>query len=110
MRLGVSILQSLLLRQSTRIPSYDKSAFGGQGDRTDLASWTEVNGPGQETIEVVIFEGWCVGFRTLDEPELRNQWEHSRAAKDDLSRLWRHDLDSLIFVNDKVKFYDDLTE
>ncbi|KAJ1688279.1 hypothetical protein LUZ63_019669 [Rhynchospora breviuscula] len=44
-----------------KLPRYDKSAFGGRGDRADPSTWPEVEGP----VEVVLFEGWMLGFKPL---------------------------------------------
>ncbi|XP_062206526.1 D-glycerate 3-kinase, chloroplastic-like isoform X2 [Phragmites australis] len=44
-----------------KVPRYDKSAFGGRGDRADPSVWPEVEGP----LEVVLFEGWMLGFKPL---------------------------------------------
>ncbi|XP_073007221.1 D-glycerate 3-kinase, chloroplastic [Typha latifolia] len=44
-----------------KLPRYDKSAFGGKGDRADPSTWPEVEGP----VEVVLFEGWMLGFKHL---------------------------------------------
>ncbi|TKY48126.1 D-glycerate 3-kinase [Spatholobus suberectus] len=44
-----------------KLPRYDKSAFNGRGDRADPSTWPEVEGP----LEVVLFEGWMLGFRPL---------------------------------------------
>ncbi|XP_058111894.1 D-glycerate 3-kinase, chloroplastic-like isoform X2 [Magnolia sinica] len=44
-----------------KLPRYDKSAHGGRGDRADPSTWPEVEGP----LEVVLFEGWMLGFKTL---------------------------------------------
>ncbi|XP_066314750.1 D-glycerate 3-kinase, chloroplastic-like isoform X4 [Miscanthus floridulus] len=38
-----------------KVPRYDKSAFGGRGDRADPSVWPEV----------VLFEGWMLGFKPL---------------------------------------------
>lgn len=40
------------------VPRYDKSAFGGRGDRADASAWPVVEGP----LDVVLFEGWMLGF------------------------------------------------
>lgn len=40
------------------VPRYDKSAYGGLGDRADEATWPVVEGP----LDVVLFEGWMLGF------------------------------------------------
>lgn len=47
---------------SAPVPRYDKSAFGGHGDRADPSTWPVVNGP----LDVVLFEGWMLGFRPVD--------------------------------------------
>ncbi|KAF3334856.1 D-glycerate 3-kinase [Carex littledalei] len=44
-----------------KLPRYDKSAFGGRGDRADPSSWPDIEGP----VEVVLFEGWMLGFKPL---------------------------------------------
>ncbi|KAF8484094.1 P-loop containing nucleoside triphosphate hydrolase protein, partial [Gautieria morchelliformis] len=51
------------------IPNFDKSKYDGLGDRSTVG--TPVNPP----IDVVILEGWCVGFYPLEDSELDEQWE-----------------------------------
>ena len=43
------------------MPLYDKSLRGGRGDRAPEAAWPVVTGP----LQVVLLEGWCLGFRPL---------------------------------------------
>ncbi|KAL9611194.1 MAG: hypothetical protein Q9167_004142 [Letrouitia subvulpina] len=43
------------------LPTYDKGAKGGKGDRRPDELWAEVNGP----LDVIVLEGWCIGFRPL---------------------------------------------
>lgn len=52
------------------LPSYDKSKYDGQGDRAAVG--TPVNSP----VDVVIMEGWCVGFHPLEQPELDELWKN----------------------------------
>jgi D-glycerate 3-kinase len=47
------------------VPRYDKTARGGRGDRAPRDSWTEVTAP----LDVVLFEGWMLGFQPTDETE-----------------------------------------
>lgn len=57
--LGIAVLDRL--RQGTgsiEIPRFDKSACGGEGDRTR----SEI----VENIDVVLFEGWFVGVRPIE--------------------------------------------
>ncbi|KAI9704752.1 MAG: hypothetical protein M1836_006532 [Candelina mexicana] len=112
--LGRSVFTSLFQRKPTRIPSYDKSIFDGQGDRTDPTSWELVNGAETgKKVEVVVFEGWCVGFRALDEVELKNKWEEkTREVEngDKKSRLGKTRFENVRFINEKLREYDLLTD
>lgn len=72
-----------------------------------------MNKHGEEPIEVVIFEGWCVGFRSLEAMELQRKWEQAVAEKEQVGyqgRLGFHCLENLTFVNEALKRYDILTE
>lgn len=70
--LGTKTLRSLKSGESeTRvvsIPRYDKSAHQGQGDRAPASEWTRIAGP----IDLVILEGWMLGFKPVDESALPN--------------------------------------
>lgn len=61
--LGTRTLNNLKERRPTHIPRYDKGAFGGQGDRRPTAAWPRV-----DQADLVILEGWCLGFVPLEEP------------------------------------------
>ncbi|XP_037413788.1 D-glycerate 3-kinase, chloroplastic-like [Triticum dicoccoides] len=65
LQFSIETLESLikLTKEGTKmkLPRYDKSAFGGRGDRADPSTWPEVEGP----TEVVLFEGWMLGFKPL---------------------------------------------
>ncbi|NET89980.1 MAG: glycerate kinase [Kamptonema sp. SIO1D9] len=61
-KLGIEILDRL--RQQKRrypllIPRFDKSAFGGIGDRSEPER--------VDAVDVILFEGWFVGVRPIDE-------------------------------------------
>lgn len=58
-----------------RVPAYDKSLHAGRGDRLPPEQWPAVPGP----VDVVLLEGWMLGFRplpddspALDDAELRD--------------------------------------
>ena len=53
--LGVEVLASLGRPGETLVPSFDKAA----DDRKPRDQWTRVTGP----VDVIVFEGWCVGAR-----------------------------------------------
>ncbi|PMD47265.1 putative uridine/cytidine kinase [Hyaloscypha variabilis F] len=104
MVLARELFSALREGRETRVPVYDKSAFNGQGDRTPSSSWETVNGPGQEKIRVVIFEGWCVGFSALEDQEVEEK------RRGESVTLGRHRLEDLLFVNEKLREYEVLNE
>lgn len=76
-----------------QVPSYDKSAFAGRGDRRPPTQWPQVIGP----VELVILEGWMLGFTpvaAVDEP-------HLVAPNEALARYaaWTERLDALIHLD-----------
>lgn len=70
MALGTSTLSSLKELSSpgfsVKLPRYDKSANQGRGDRANPATWPIAKGP----LDVVLFEGWMLGFQSLSEDEV----------------------------------------
>jgi D-glycerate 3-kinase len=108
MQLAHELFTALLNGSPTAIPSYDKSLFSGSGDRVPSSQWKSVNQPSQPKIQVVIFEGWCVGFRAL--PTSAVEAKFAAAASDPNSTLPKHKLEHLLFVNEKLKGYDVMTD
>jgi len=102
--LARSVFESLLEGRETRIPSYDKAAFEGRGDRRPVSEWPVVNAPGEEKIRLVILEGWCVGFRSITPDVLKQKWEGQSLT------LKNHALEDLAYVNDQLRGYDALTD
>lgn len=65
-------------------------------------------------MEVVIFEGWCVGFRALSNDEVKRKWkaaveEFKTSGNEYEGRLGRLELESVLFVNNKLREYDAMT-
>ncbi len=57
--LGLNVLDQIRqLQNPVMLPRFDKSAFGGAGDRTNPEMVTGV--------DIVLFEGWFVGVRPID--------------------------------------------
>ena len=111
--LALSILSDLRKRKRTKIPSYDKSAYGGQGDMVSEEKWVEVNRDHERETEVVIFEGWCVGFRALPKEELVREWEGAVGERKKgayVGRLGWNKLEDVDFVNEALRGYDQLTD
>jgi D-glycerate 3-kinase len=77
-----------------RVPVYDKSAYGGRGDRTPQSSWRDATGP----IDVVFVEGWMLGFSPVPESSLRDPFlvapNRALAAYD----RWHRLLDSFVVL------------
>lgn len=111
--LALAFFASLRDGREVQIPSYDKSAFGGQGERTPRNKWKVVNGVGEERVRVIILEGWCVGFRALQDQELRKKWEEAviQSKSDSYQgRLGWNRFQDVEFVNEALRGYDALTE
>lgn len=54
---------------SVQVPHFDKSLHGGEGDRAEAG--TAVRSP----LDVVVLEGWCVGFYPVTKDEIDRRWE-----------------------------------
>ncbi|GJC77900.1 putative kinase mug58 [Colletotrichum liriopes] len=104
MQLAQAFFDSITSGKPTKVPSYDKAAFSGQGDRLPESQWAEVNSPGQPKVQVVIFEGWCVGFRALSESDVEANWKAPSRT------LQQHKLEHLLLVNERLKGYDTMTD
>ncbi|KLJ09985.1 hypothetical protein EMPG_14606 [Blastomyces silverae] len=115
--LGRQVFDSLRQGLPTKIPAYDKSAYSGQGDRLPESEWEVVNdvSAGQKRVKVVIFEGWCVGFRALPEEELRRAWEDAvqlrmRDPEGYMGRLGYVKFEDVKAINDALREYDAFTD
>jgi D-glycerate 3-kinase len=53
--LGLAVIDSLGRAGPTAVPRFDKAS----DDRRDVSDWDVVDGP----VDVILFEGWCVGAR-----------------------------------------------
>lgn len=62
------------------IPRYDKSLRAGRGDRADPSQWRIL---GAKSVEIVLFEGWMLGFEPLSAAEISS--EKFRKEKDTTS-------------------------
>jgi D-glycerate 3-kinase len=105
MALAKSLFNALRNSETTQIPQYDKSAFSGQGDRVPSSQWVTVNQLSTPPIRVIIFEGWCVGFRALPAPAV-TQKQIEASLLSTKTTLPSHRLEDLQFVNEKLKEYD----
>ncbi|KAH7328070.1 putative Uridine/cytidine kinase [Stachybotrys elegans] len=102
--LAVRFIDDVMNRRPTKLPQYDKAAFGGQGDRLPESQWKPVNQPGQPLVQAVILEGWSVGFRPLATDALAARREAPSRT------LNKHPPEHLLLINDKLRQYDALTD
>ncbi|KAF0714829.1 Aste57867_3661 [Aphanomyces stellatus] len=58
----MSIIDDATAGRDVLVPRYDKSAFDGRGDRFPRDQWLPHRGP----LDVLLVEGWCLGFEALD--------------------------------------------
>ena len=113
MELALTVLSSLRSGIQTLIPRYDKAAYGGHGDRMDKSCWIEVNKEGERQIQIVIVEGWCIGFKPVSTQELESNW---RKAVDQSKsetyegRLGLLKLENIQLINENLHKYDNLTK
>lgn len=110
---ALSLFSDLRDGKETKIPSYDKSAYNGQGDRIPECNWKVANQKGQPVTKVVILEGWCVGFRAVSRPELERKWTKTVKQREQgvyHGRLGWNKRADVEFVNEALKGYDELTD
>jgi D-glycerate 3-kinase len=99
------------------IPSFDKSKFDGEGDRVPKDQWKSI--PGNPPLDVLIFEGWCLGFQPLSDAEMEEKWQlakrlHQEAVESSepeqnpgysTTTLAKHSLDHLRIINKNLRRY-----
>jgi D-glycerate 3-kinase len=89
-------LAKLAQQQPIAIVQYDKSQFSGEGDRMKESDFLKVKPP----YDIVLLEGWCVGFQHLDLHTLQQVW------KENTKTLKSHKLQFVEEVNNELMQYD----
>ena len=73
--LGVETLSALKAGDhKVKLPQFDKSLFSGEGDRIPLDDDRVIVVEQPPPLDIVIFEGWCVGFHPISEDALLCRW------------------------------------
>ncbi|RGP66928.1 hypothetical protein FSPOR_6310 [Fusarium sporotrichioides] len=97
-------------KKTVKWPAYDKSLHGGQGGRVTIEKWDEV-ALGRD-LDVLIFEGWALGFQPLTKEEVTGKWEQAKASEAQQSEEWsltntlaNHELDHLLLINENLGRY-----
>ncbi len=110
--LASEFFTSLLSNNGVLVPSFDKSMFNGQGGRVPRKQWQYISPA--PPIDVVIFEGWCVGFRPLETEDLRRKWQLARAQDTELAgQRWPTQtiasiaLEHLCKINSHLRVYNE---
>jgi D-glycerate 3-kinase len=98
--LGTRTLTSLAAGAPTKIPKYDKSAHDGKGDRAPEKDWRVID----SKIDLVVFEGWMLGFHQLPEKLL----DHSLRIPNEMLgayEAWTKLLDAFVLLQaDELDF------
>lgn len=88
---------------SLKIPSFDKSLFNGEGDRAPESSWPTIT----KKPDVVVFEGWCVGFQPLPANAIEEKYALALSGKLAVNTPAQHQLSHLLEVNANLQRYCD---
>lgn len=100
LKLATETLKSLMLNQTqVSVPAYDKSLHDGQGDRLPERNWKRISGP----FDIVLFEGWMIGFKPLEDQALEETYHLKRKANDAFKSLRLEDVQTL---NGALKQYE----
>ena len=82
------------------LPSFDKSLFGGEGDRAP--GGVVVRPP----VDVVLFEGWCAGFYPIEREEAERRWTRPLLGLEDKFLEKRgYRLVDVLDINERLKGY-----
>ena len=66
LQLAIDTLQAFRTADSdVYVPRYDKSQRAGRGDRSPRDLWTKIEYIPEQPVDVVLFEGWMLGFTSL---------------------------------------------
>jgi len=106
--LAESVMRGLRGREEVRVPVYDKAGRGGRGDRV---GW---RGAQAGEVDVLVLEGWCVGFLPLGEVGVRRVYAEAveecggegvgkRATGREV--LLEHGVEDLVFVDGMLGGY-----
>ncbi|PYH49439.1 TDA10 family protein [Aspergillus saccharolyticus JOP 1030-1] len=102
------------------IPAFDKSQFNGEGDRVPRDQWRRVPVSMDSPVEVLVLEGWCVGFQPLSEEAIEAKWKEAKEhhhhppspahAESAFSThtLQNHALSSYYTINQSLRNYCDM--
>ncbi|KAF7725573.1 hypothetical protein EC973_009528 [Apophysomyces ossiformis] len=102
LNLGCTVFKQLLESEGelVLIPTYNKLLHNGRGDRMDESTWQKVYGP----IDIVLFEGWSLGFKALPDKELERIYQEKK--DDEKVYFTRFAIEHLRKVNQYLTYYE----
>ena len=111
--LAEQFFKALFAGEAVAVPLFDKSRFNGEGDRAPVTEWEQVSR--DPPVDVVIFEGWCIGFQALSDQSLEEKWNASRQTRPNdateelpTTMLMReHPLEHLRLINSNLARYNE---
>lgn len=104
-----AVIKDLKSGSETLIPSYDKGALNGKGERRPRTDWQRLNVRGDERVAIILLEGWCVGFRSLDTRTLQDKWQEAvecSEREEYRGRLGVNRLQDIDHVNSALRTYE----
>ncbi|KAI0669676.1 P-loop containing nucleoside triphosphate hydrolase protein [Trametes maxima] len=85
---------------AVELPSFDKSLFNGEGDRAP--NGTDVHPP----VDVVLFEGWCVGFYPIPKEEVERRYGRPIVGLgEDFLKRKGYRVEDVLEINERLKNY-----
>ncbi|KAI9062382.1 P-loop containing nucleoside triphosphate hydrolase protein [Trametes sanguinea] len=82
------------------LPSFDKSAFDGEGDRASRGAIV------RSPVHVVLFEGWCVGFYPISRDKVERRYAQPvKGLGHDFLQRNGYRLEDILDVNERLKSY-----
>ncbi|ORX60917.1 P-loop containing nucleoside triphosphate hydrolase protein [Piromyces finnis] len=80
------------MESNISIPTYNKALKNGRGDRSPESEWQNVSPP----FDIVIFEGWMVGFKSLNNDVISELHPKTKYAK-------KYPYESIRTINSNLK-------
>lgn len=84
---GLALLEAVKAGRGVTLPQFDKST----DDPAPEAEWARFDGP----LDVLIFEGWCIGARPQDEAALAEPVNALEGERDP-DGVWRHHVNAAL--------------
>ena len=82
------------------LPSFDKSLFSGEGDRAPGGAVV------RPPVDVVLFEGWCVGFYPISRDEVERRWMRPiPGLEEGFLEKRGYKLENVLEINERLRAY-----